>query len=36
MNGQTIQILVAMLVYMAAVIVIGVVFAKQANKSSEN
>ncbi len=36
MNSQTIQILVAMVVYMAAVIVIGIVFAKKANKNSEN
>ena len=36
MNGSTIQILIAMIVYMAAVIVIGVVFAKRANKSSED
>jgi len=35
MDGSTIQILVAMIVYMAAVIVIGVWFAKRANKSSE-
>ena len=36
MNSQTIQILVAMVIYMAIVIGIGVVFAKQANKNSEN
>ena len=36
MNSQTIQILIAMVIYMAAVIGIGIVFAKQANKSSEN
>ena len=36
MNGQTIQILIAMVIYMAIVIVIGVVFAKRANKSSED
>lgn len=36
MNGQTIQILIAMLIYMAVVVAIGIVFAKQANKSSEN
>ena len=36
MDGNTIQILIAMIVYMAAVIVIGVVYAKKANKSSEN
>ena len=36
MNSQTIQILIAMATYMAAVIVIGIVFAKKANASSEN
>lgn len=36
MSGQTIQILLAMVIYMAAVIVIGILFAKRANKSSEN
>ncbi|MBE6883265.1 MAG: sodium/proline symporter PutP [Ruminococcaceae bacterium] len=36
MNGNTVQILIAMVIYMAAVIVIGVVFAKRANKNSEN
>ena len=36
MDGKTIQILVAMIIYMAVVIVIGVVFAKKANKSSED
>ncbi len=36
MNNQTIQILTAMIIYMAVVIAIGVVFAKRANKSSEN
>ena len=36
MNSQTIQILIAMVIYMAIVIGIGVVFAKQANKNSEN
>ncbi|MBO5895696.1 MAG: sodium:proline symporter, partial [Clostridia bacterium] len=30
------QILIAMVIYMAVVIVIGLVFAKRANKSSEN
>jgi len=35
MNGNTIQILVAMVVYMAAVILIGVFYAKRANKNSE-
>ena len=36
MNSQTIQILIAMVIYMAAVVGIGIVFTKQANKSSEN
>lgn len=36
MDGNTLQILIAMVIYMAAVIVIGIVFAKRANKSSEN
>jgi len=36
MNSQTTQILIAMIVYMAIVIAIGVVFAKSANKNSEN
>ena len=36
LNSQTIQILIAMVIYMAIVIVIGIVFAKRANKSSEN
>ena len=36
MDGSTIQVLIAMIIYMAAVIVIGVVFAKRANASSEN
>ena len=36
MDGKTLQILIAMVIYMAVVIVIGVVFAKRANKSSEN
>ena len=36
MNANTLQILIAMVIYMAAVIVIGIVFAKRANKSSEN
>ena len=35
MNGNEIQILIAMIVYMAAVIGIGIVYAKRANKSSE-
>lgn len=36
MTSETIQILIAMVIYMAAVIVIGIMFAKKANKSSEN
>ena len=36
MNSQTLQILIAMIIYMAIVIVIGLVYAKRANKSSEN
>ena len=36
MDGQTIQILIAMVIYMAIVIVIGVAFAKRANQSSED
>ena len=36
MDGNTLQILIAMIVYMAAVIVIGLVYAKKANKNSEN
>lgn len=36
MNSKTLQILIAMVIYMAIVIVIGVLFAKRANKSSEN
>lgn len=35
MDGNTIQILVAMVIYMAAVILIGVFYAKRANKNSE-
>ena len=35
MDGDTIQILVAMVIYMAAVIGIGVLYAKRANKNSE-
>ena len=35
MNNNTIQILIAMLIYMAAVIIIGVAYAKRANKNSE-
>lgn len=36
MNSQTLQILIAMVLYMAVVIGIGVIFAKTANKSTEN
>ena len=35
MNGNTVQILIAMVIYMAAVILIGLVYARRANKSSE-
>lgn len=35
MDGQTIQILIAMVIYMAIVIGIGLVYAKKANQSSE-
>lgn len=36
MDNQTLQILIAMVIYMAIVIVIGIVFAKRANQSSED
>ena len=36
MNGNEIQILIAMVIYMGAVIAIGLVYAKKANQSSEN
>ena len=36
MNSQTLQILIAMVIYMAVVVIIGIVFAKRANKSSED
>ena len=36
MDSNTLQILIAMIVYMAVVVVIGIVFAKKANASSEN
>lgn len=36
MDSNKLQILIAMVIYMAIVIVIGIVFAKTANKSSEN
>ncbi len=35
MDGNTLQILIAMVIYMAAVIGIGIVYAKRANKNSE-
>ncbi len=36
MDGNTVQILIAMVIYMAIVIGIGLVYAKKANQSSEN
>ncbi len=36
MDGNTIQILIAMIIYMAAVIGIGIFYAKRANTNSEN
>lgn len=36
MNGNMVQIIVAMAIYMAIIVGIGVVFAKRANKSSED
>ena len=36
MNPETIQIMITMICYMLAVILIGVAFAKRANKSSED
>lgn len=36
MNIKDTQIIIAMAIYMAAVVVIGIVFAKKANKNSEN
>ena len=36
MDKNTVQILIAMVIYMAAVVGIGIVYAKKANKSSEN
>lgn len=36
MDESTIKILIAMCIYMAIVIVIGIVFARRANQSSEN
>ena len=36
MNSKEIQIMIAMIIYMAVVIIIGVVFAKKANTNSDN
>ena len=36
MDGNTVQILISMILYMAIVIIIGVIFAKRANTNSEN
>ena len=36
MNSQSIQIMIAMVIYMVAVIVIGIVFARRANNSTDN
>ena len=36
MNSSTIQIMIAMFIYMAAVVIIGIVFAKKANTNSDN
>lgn len=36
MTKETLQILIAMVIYMIAVIAIGIMFAKKANKSSED
>ncbi len=35
MGGKTIQILIAMIIYMSAVIAIGIIYAKRANKNSD-
>lgn len=35
MDSKTLQILISMVIYMAVVIIIGVVYAKRANKNSE-
>ena len=35
MGSNTIQILIAMVIYMTAVIVIGLIYAKRANRNSE-
>ncbi|MDR3277199.1 MAG: sodium/proline symporter, partial [Oscillospiraceae bacterium] len=36
MSGSTLQIIIAMAIYLLVVVVIGLVFAKRANESSEN
>ena len=36
MSGNTIQIMIAMVIYMAVVIAIGIIFAKKANHNSDN
>ena len=36
MNAEQIQVLCAMVLYMAAVIGIGIFFAKRANQNTEN
>ena len=36
MDSQTIQILIAMVIYMAIVIALGLIYAKKANQSSED
>ena len=36
MNSNTLQIMIAMFIYMTAVVVIGIVFAKKANTNSDN
>ncbi len=36
MSSDTLQILIAMILYMAVVVVIGIVFAKRANQNSES
>ena len=36
MDGNTIQILIAMVIYMTVVIAIGLIYAKKANQNSEN
>ena len=36
MTSESVQSLIAMIIYMAAVVAIGIIYAKKANKSSEN